>query len=63
MTDIGENASSTGPSAVSIDAMVDVNPDGQHDHLVALLEHPAGHLAGVAAVVVGGVVGLVLRAG
>ena len=28
VTDIGANASSTGPSAVSIDAIVDVKPDG-----------------------------------
>ena len=28
VTDIGGTASSTGPSAVSIDAIVDVNPDG-----------------------------------
>ena len=28
MTDIGGNASSTGPSAVSIDAIVEVKPDG-----------------------------------
>ena len=28
VTDIGENASSTGPPPVSIDAIVDVKPDG-----------------------------------
>ena len=61
VTDIGANASSTGPSAVSIDAIVRREARRQHHDLVARLEHAAGDLPGVAAVVVGGVVGLVLR--
>ena len=44
VTDIGAKASSIGPSAVSIDAIVEVNAGGQHHHLVARLEHAAGHL-------------------
>ena len=51
VTDIGGNASSTGPSAVSIAAIGVVKPGRQHHDLVAGLEHAAGDLAGVAAVV------------
>ena len=51
VTDIGGNASSTGPSAVSIAAIRVVKPDGSTIDLVAGLEHAAGDLAGVAAVV------------
>ena len=51
VTDIGGNASSTGPSAVSIAAIAAGEAGRQHHHLVARLEHARGDLAGVAAVV------------
>ncbi len=40
VTDIGENASSTGPSNVSIARTVERNRR-EHDHLVAGFEHAA----------------------
>ena len=52
VTDIGGNASGTGPWAVSIRLTVVVKPGRQVHDLVTRLEHPARHLAGVAAVVV-----------
>ncbi len=52
VTDIGGNASSTGPSAVSIAAIVDVNPDGSTMTSSPALNMPLGDLARVPAVVV-----------
>ena len=56
VTDIGGVASSTGPSAVSIDAMRRREARRQHDHLVAGLVGAARHEARVPAVVVEAVV-------
>ena len=55
VTDIGGKASSTSPSAVSIGGDAGREARRQDHHLVALLEHAAGDLPGVAAVVVPGV--------
>ncbi len=54
---MGGNASSTGPSKVSMEAIRGGQAGRQVHHLVARLEHAARDLAGVAPVVVEGVVG------
>ena len=57
VTDIGGNASSHRPVEGVDRGDPVVRPDGRSDDLVAGLEHAAGDLAGVAAVVVAGAVG------
>ena len=52
VTDIGGNASVTSWSNRSMPWIFEVMPLGQHDDLVARLQHAAGDLAAVAAVVV-----------